>query len=133
MLRAVADTHAIIWYLYDDVRLSHRARDLIEHAAAIGDQIGLSAITLAELVYLTEKDRMHPSVLQRLFDALDESDAVLRELPFDRAIASEMRTIDRNQVPDLPDRIIAATGQHYQVPIISRDRRIQHSSVETIW
>ena len=53
MLRAVADTHAVIWYLYDDPRLSPSARALIEEAAAAGDQVGVSAITLAEMVCLT--------------------------------------------------------------------------------
>jgi hypothetical protein len=46
MLRAVADTHAVIWYLFADERLSATARTMIEEAAAGGDQIVFSSITL---------------------------------------------------------------------------------------
>jgi PIN domain nuclease of toxin-antitoxin system len=77
MLRAVADTHAVIWYLYDDPRLSESARTLITQAASAGDEIGFSAITLAEIVYLSEKGRIHPEALGRVLTALDEPGAVL--------------------------------------------------------
>ena len=33
----------------------------------------------------------------------------------------------------MPDRIIAATALHLGLPLISRDRKIQLSSVNTIW
>ena len=55
MIRAVADTHAVVWYLYDDPRLSETARATIEAAAASGEQVAFSSITLAEIVYLAER------------------------------------------------------------------------------
>jgi PIN domain nuclease of toxin-antitoxin system len=33
MIRAVADTHAVIWYLFQDSRLSLKARSYIEQAS----------------------------------------------------------------------------------------------------
>ena len=33
----------------------------------------------------------------------------------------------------MPDRIIAATAQYLGLPLISRDRKIRLSAVETIW
>jgi len=133
VLRAVADTHAIVWFLYDDSRLSSAASNVFEQATAAGDQVGFSAITLAELIYLVEKARIPGHALTRLFDALDQPAAVLVELPFDRRIAAKMPEIDRRQVPDLPDRIIAATALAHAVPLISRDRKIRLTSLETIW
>jgi PIN domain nuclease of toxin-antitoxin system len=109
------------------------ARTLIEEATSAGDQIGLSVITLAEIVYLSEKGRIHPEALGRFLVALDEPGAVLRELPIDRAVVAVMPTVDRSEVPDLPDRMIASTARLYRVPLISRDRRIRLSAVETIW
>ncbi|WP_265578555.1 MULTISPECIES: hypothetical protein [unclassified Nostoc] len=41
--------------------------------------------------------------------------------------------MNRSQVPDLPDRIIAATTLYLGVSVISRDSKIQLSSVNTIW
>ncbi|WP_336389855.1 PIN domain-containing protein [Scytonema hofmannii] len=45
----------------------------------------------------------------------------------------EYLQVERAQVPDLPDRIIAATALYLGVPIISRDNKIQLSSINTIW
>jgi predicted nucleic acid-binding protein len=39
----------------------------------------------------------------------------------------------RSEIPDMPDRIIAATAIHLGVPVLSRDGRIRASSVRTIW
>ena len=64
---------------------------------------------------------------------VEGDDALLVEIPFDRNIALTLRQVDRSQIPDLPDRIIAATVLYLNVPVISRDRRIQLSSIDTIW
>ncbi|MEG4248868.1 hypothetical protein [Microcoleus sp. Pol10D4] len=39
----------------------------------------------------------------------------------------------RAQIPDLPDRIIPASALYLNVPVISRDHRIQLSSIDTTW
>jgi PIN domain nuclease of toxin-antitoxin system len=36
-------------------------------------------------------------------------------------------------VPDLPDRVVAATAHLHGVPLISRDRAIRLSGLSTIW
>ena len=64
---------------------------------------------------------------------VESDDALLVEIPFDRNIALTLRQVDLSQIPDLPDRIIAATALYLNVPVISRDRRIQLSSIDTIW
>jgi len=133
MLRAVADTHTVIWYLFADERLSATARTAIEEAASSGDQIAFSSITLAEIIYLSEKGRIPMAALERLLTAMDREDTVLIEIPFDRHIALALRKVERSQVPDLPDRIIAATALYLGLPLISRDRRIQVAGLKTIW
>jgi PIN domain nuclease of toxin-antitoxin system len=133
MLRAVADTHAVIWYIFRDSRLSVTARTTIEQIAAEGNQVAFSSITLAEIVYLSEKGRINSMTLDRLLIEVASDSALLVEIPFDRDIALTLRQVDRSQIPDLPDRIIAATGLYLKVPIISRDRRIQLSTIDTIW
>jgi len=133
MLAAIADTHTVIWYLYDDPRLSAIARVVLTEAVERGNQIGMSAISLAEIVYLSEKGRINSQVFARLLAALDLSDALLVELPFDRGIAVRLPDIDRAQVPDLPDRIIAATARSRGLPLITRDHKIRVSGLPTIW
>jgi PIN domain nuclease of toxin-antitoxin system len=133
VLQAVADTHAVIWYIFADSQLSTTARNFIEQVAANGDQIAVASITLAEIIYLIERARIPINTFERLLEAMDQDDALLVEIPFNRSIAEALRQVDRNQVPDLPDRMIAATGLYLGVPVISRDHRIQLSSVNTIW
>jgi len=88
---------------------------------------------LAEIVYLSEKGRISPLTLERLLAAVDTTNAVLVEVPFNRDVANALHLVNRTEVPDLPDRIIAATALHLGVPLISRDSKIQLSSVNTIW
>jgi hypothetical protein len=42
MIVAIADTPAVIWYLYSNPRLGKAASSLIDQTSAAGDQIGLS-------------------------------------------------------------------------------------------
>ncbi len=62
MLVAVADTHALLWYLADDPHLSSTARGFMDSEVAAGNQIGISSITPAEMVYLIEKRRVSERV-----------------------------------------------------------------------
>lgn len=102
-------------------------------AVAQGDNVGFSSITLAEIVYLTERQRVPPDTLTGLTAALDLPNSVLVEVPFERRIAEAMVRVDRSEVPDLPDRIIVATALHLGVPLVTRDGKIQASGIATIW
>lgn len=50
MLKAIADTHTIIWYIFADSRLSQTARSTIDDLAANGDWVGFSMITIVEII-----------------------------------------------------------------------------------
>lgn len=132
-IRVVADTHALLWYLYDDERLSGVARQAMDDAGARWGQIGISSIALVEVLYLVEKGRISPDSLDRIIEVLERPAAALAEIPVDRHVALAMRRIDRPRVPDLPDRIVAATALCLGVPLISRDRRIRIAPLTTIW
>ena len=133
MIAAIADTHTAIWYIFADARLSATAKDRIEEAAAQGDQIGVSPIALAKIVYLVEKDRIVADALTRVRLTLRHPDEGLTEVPVDGQVVEYMQVLPRDEVPDLPDRIIGATALALHVPVISRDRQIRASSLETIW
>ena len=133
MLAAVADTHSAIWYVFAAPSLSRDAKNAIDKAAEEGFYVGVSAISLAEIVYLIEKNRIAPDTLKRLMDTLTNPDEVLIEVPLDSRIVEFMLRIPRTDVPDLPDRIIAATGLCFGIPVITRDAKIQAADLETIW
>jgi PIN domain nuclease of toxin-antitoxin system len=133
MIAGVADTHAALWYLLKNPRLSATARQFMDDAAASGLDIVLSPISLAEIVYLVEKNRLPASAYHDLKNALADPDYVIEEAPFTVEIVDAMRLVPRSDIPDMPDRIVAATGVYFGVPVISRDGRIRSSNVHTVW
>jgi predicted nucleic acid-binding protein len=80
-----------------------------------------------------EKGRIPSSALADLRRAILDEAAVLRCVALDERIAMKMMEVPREAVPDLPDGVIAATALLHGVPILSRDRRIQASGLQTIW
>ena len=121
MIVGVADTHAALWYLYKNPRLSVTARTFMDDAGAGGHNIALSPISLAEIVYLVEKNRLSVSAYEDLQAALSDPEYVIEEAPFTAEVVEAMRQVPRAQVPDMPDRIVAATAAYLRVPVISRD------------
>jgi PIN domain nuclease of toxin-antitoxin system len=130
---AVIDTHTAIWYLSADARLSDRAKRFIDEAGSRGMPVQISSISLVEVIYLCEKGRIPSDSLTRLEEALRLRDGALCVADLTMAVALAVGRVIRDEVPDMPDRIIAATALHFGVPVISRDRKIQTSAVETIW
>jgi PIN domain nuclease of toxin-antitoxin system len=130
---AVADTHAAIWYVASDSRLSSSAKEFIDSATAKGDKIGLSSISLIEIVYLIEKGRIPAETFTRLANVLNDPLGAFAEIPVSLAIARTLSRVNSLEIPDMPDRIIAATALDLGVPLVSRDGRIRISSIQTIW
>ncbi|MGP8245766.1 MAG: type II toxin-antitoxin system VapC family toxin [Bryobacteraceae bacterium] len=133
MIAGVADTHAALWHLFDDARLSAPARAFFDKAATDRRRVVVSFVSLAEIVYLVEKNRLPPLAYDDLRAALGDPDHILKEAPFTLEIVDAMRRVSRAAVPDMPDRIVAATAVYFGVPVISRDGRIRASSVHTVW
>ena len=133
MIVAIADTHTAIWYLFSDPRLGRAASAFIDATIASGDHIGISAISFTEMVYLIEKERIPASALDDVLAAIADPKNVLQQVPLDDTVAVAMRQVPRQDIPDLPDRIIAATALFQGVPVLSRDGRIRASNIKTIW
>ncbi len=132
-MSAVLDTHTVLWYLEDSEQLSTAARNTIEDAVRAARQVSVSVISIIETVYLVERKKLPAAALQRLQHALTDTGAVLAIAPIDLAVANALEHIPRNVVPDMPDRIIAATAVHLGVPLVTRDRRLRAAGIQTIW
>ena len=133
MIAGVADTHAALWYLFGDPRLSPPARNFIDQAAGTGRKVILSVISLAEILYLIEKHRLPAAAYEKLRQALGVPDYVIDESPLTIGIVEAMKQVSRAEVPDMPDRIVAATAVYLGVPVISRDGRIRAANLQTVW
>lgn len=132
-MSAVLDTHTVLWYLEDSTELSAIARAAIEDAVRDARDVYISAISLIEAVYLVERRRLPAKALERLRSALADSDSGLSIALVDSGVADALPNIRRDVVPDMPDRIIAATALRLGLPLVTRDRRLQSAGIQTIW
>jgi PIN domain nuclease of toxin-antitoxin system len=65
---------------------------------------------------------------------LADPEHVFTEVVFTTAIVQAMRQVSRAEVPDMPDRIVAATAICFDVSVISRDKLMRSTPVlKTIW
>ena len=132
-MSAVLDTHTILWYLENSPELSTIARTTIEDAIRDAQPVRVSAISPMETVYLVERRRLTLAALERLRSSLADSNSGIFIAPVDGYVADAVQNIPRDAVPDMPDRIIAATARHLGLPLITRDRRLQAAGIQTIW
>jgi PIN domain nuclease of toxin-antitoxin system len=119
--------------LENSKELSAVARASIEDAFRDARDVHVSAISLVEAVYLVERRRLPISALERLRSALSDPDSGLLIAPVDRGVADALPNVPRDVVPDMPDRIIAATALNLGLPLVTRDRRLQAAGLQTIW
>jgi len=129
----VLDTHAAVWYLQLDSRLSKSAEDAIDRAIQGGDPVYVASISVVELTYLVEKGRVPAVALEVLRKSLADPSSGFSVLPLDLAVADALGKVPREAVPDLPDRVIAATALSLNLPLVTRDRRIKEAELDTIW
>ena len=94
----------------------------------------ISTITLVEMVYLAEKNRIPQEPIAALIDGLQLSIDNYRLVPIDLGVIHALEQVPRKAVPDMPDRIIVATAVSLGLPLLSRDAAIQDfEGIESIW
>jgi PIN domain nuclease of toxin-antitoxin system len=131
-VQVLADTHALLWYLFDEERLSSEGRAALDNAIGAGFPILVSAISIIEVVYLEEKHKFSAGAAERIRQACEAEDPSVEIVPIDARVAYGIHQIARADVPDMPDRIIAATAASLGVPLVTRDGKIRASGVHTI-
>jgi PIN domain nuclease of toxin-antitoxin system len=128
-VRILLDTHAVIWAVEGDHRLGSNAR-LELQSCGEGDAL-ISDITLLEIAMLVAKKRIVISV--PLASYLQQLAATFPVLPIAPRIAAD--AVDMELPHSDPfDRIIAATAQYHEIPLLTRDARLaEYRGISTIW
>lgn len=128
-MKALLDTHALLWWLFDDRRLSRRARQVIEGAE---NDLLVSAATGWEIM---TKHRL---------GKLPQASAVVRDLPaalrragFEVLPISLAHAIEAGRMTsthrDPFDRMLAAQSRLEGVPLITDDPAFEPLGAPTMW
>lgn len=128
----VVDTHILIWMLTDPGRLSPKALASLRQAEA-DSKIFIPSISLVEIIYLTERERIPEYILSTINNELLNGDTSYRVADLTKEIANEIANVPRNEIPEMPDRIISATALSLGIPLITADLKIiRCDAVDTI-
>jgi PIN domain nuclease of toxin-antitoxin system len=123
------DTHAALWLVQGDTRLSSTARDRISQLDR--DEIYISDLVPFELGLLVSKQRV--VIAEALGPFLRDFAAHFRVLPVDAEIAAVAVELSLPQA-DPFDRVFVATATRHKLPFVTRDSDIRTSGVvDTIW
>ena len=134
MSDCITDTHGLIWYVLNSSELSLTAKNLFIATANSGGNVFVPTISLVEITYLIEKNKFQPALLTRIISRLNNPNAELKPIELTVEIADSLSQISRQIVPDMPDRIIAATALYLNLPLVTKDHKIQKlQSIQTIW
>jgi PIN domain nuclease of toxin-antitoxin system len=132
-MQTLLDTHAWVWWVTGDRRLTPSARRAIERARSTG-ALALSLISVWEVAKKVEKGQL---VLDRPVDdwldlAASQPDLHLAELT--RPILVESCRLPQPFHGDPADQIIVATARDRAAAIITRDERIRaYPHVRSAW
>jgi PIN domain nuclease of toxin-antitoxin system len=132
-MATVLDTHAWMWWVTKDRRLSRRARTAIEKAAARGE-LYLSIISVWEMAKKVEKGQL---ALDRPLDEwLDSALAAegLQLVDLTRAVAVDSCRLPQPFHGDPADQIIAAAARSLSATLVTKDARLRdYAHVKTTW
>ena len=106
------------------------ARSIFDSAEQGKATVYIPALVFAEILYLSEK--------KRIFISLTEVADYLARFPSYQEYAMSLAVIQTaaeiNDIPELHDRLIAATARLANLPLITNDHIIQASAfVSTVW
>ncbi len=134
MSRYVTDTHALIWHLRDSKKLSAQAKAIFDAVDSGMAEMLVPSIVLVEMIYLAEKGRIDIAAVTEAFNLLNSGSDNYAVALLDTDTAWAINDIARSQVPDMPDRIIAATAKHLGLSLVSRDPAIKGlGNITVIW
>lgn len=138
MSDVLADTPDLVWSRFDPDRLSRPALSALTKASQVG-RIFISTVTLVELNYLANRPTFpYPDAFPQVLSLVANPDEPLQTLPLSLGVVQTLDRVPRGEVPDMPDRIIAATAVCYRLPLVSSDEAVRTSAglnahVSVIW
>ena len=127
------DTHAWVWWLAQDRRLSTRAKSAIR-TGLVEQDLWISLISVWEVAKKVEKKQLilDRSLGQWLDEALTPQGLGVWELT--RPILVESCELPQPFHGDPADQILVATARHHGAMLVTKDQRIRrYAHVQSVW
>lgn len=128
-MKYLLDTHAFLWFVLDDTRISRKAKSTIKDSK---NKIYFSAASAWEMAIKTKLDRMkikgdlEPFIIEQL--------STNNFFPLSITISHSLYTERLPQVHKDPfDRIIIAQSILEDIPLISTDKTIRKYPTTVVW
>jgi PIN domain nuclease of toxin-antitoxin system len=128
-MRALLDTHAFLWWITDDPRLSPQVRKIIGEGT---NELFLSAASGWEIAIKAQLGRLELSGDLVGFISRQLHLNALQSLPIQMSHAVHVHTLPGLH-RDPFDRLLVAQSQLENLPILTADPQIARYSVTTIW
>jgi PIN domain nuclease of toxin-antitoxin system len=128
-MKYLLDTHAFLWFVSDDYRLSSKARSIINNSK---NEIYFSAVSAWEMSIksrlrrLTIKEELEPFIVKQL-----------AENNFSTLSISIFHSIYTSKLPEIHkdpfDRMLIAQSNVEKMFLISKDKDIKRYKVPIVW
>jgi PIN domain nuclease of toxin-antitoxin system len=126
--RVLLDTHALLWFLFDDARLSKDACRLIEDTAI---EKLLSVATLWEITIKVQLAKLTLGIsLEQFFEEIVARPLVIAPIEMEQLLIYERLPLHHR---DPFDRLIISQATQLRVPVISKDPAFRDYEVDLTW
>jgi len=127
--RFVTDTHAFLWYLTDNPTLSKKARVVFDESEKGNAIIIIPMIVLLESIDIVDKKKVNFEFEKILLKLTQASNFIVPSI--DLGLVLEVNKI--KGFKDLHDRIIVATADLFDAPLITKDKFIHRVYKNVLW
>jgi PIN domain nuclease of toxin-antitoxin system len=126
LVRVVADTHALVWFLEADERLSARAREVLEQAQHEPDGgIAVSLASRLDLHYLQRAGGVSPDDVRRMWAVTENPSRNISSVAITDPVVAYFDSAELAGLRDPWDRLITATAIHLGILLVTKDRAIR--------
>ena len=127
-MKALLDTHVLVWWFGDRSRLSTGQREILDRAAEENPLL-VSDISLWEVAMLTSLGRIQLALPLRSWLESATAEPLVRRIGISPAIAAEVAALPDTFHRDPADRILVATARVLGATLLTADRRIHEAEL----